>query len=387
MHKSHSRLAQPRLAVVSALVAALVMGAGAAQAKPKADAADTGPAVAVFTDSSAAALGGNKRMAISEVVISFQTSTGQTIATGSLASDIAKRGLGGLLRHDKTTETGFMRLELDPAVAREIANNVYRDLQSQLKAAGFEVVPESQVVAATAYQAILKEAGYTNGSKYWNSQGDVLLMGPDALKPYMPYGIEAGDFFNNGHNLTYIKGWIKQVPFSGGSSTEGGPKFTLDAGVWKLPDLEKDLAKELNANVVKATYVVTLGKLDLAVAHDYSVQGDNYQGTNATTTTTSTSGTATAGLGLQERASRIAIRTAAGKSQKAVKGENFQSAKDGDVVVTLNKPVQTVSNFFTLKNAGELEAVVNVTDAAAFSTAATRMLGAEQGKMLGLLKQ
>ncbi|MFO1390522.1 hypothetical protein [Cellvibrio sp.] len=369
-----------------AVVSALILNSEVALAKSDKKPENSGPAVAVFTSSTAASLSANKRVAIAEVVISFQTSTGQTISTASLGKDVAKYGLGGLLKHDKTSETGFMRLELDPVVAQTVANNVYKKLQEDLIAIGFEVVPEAEVTAAASYQALLKESGFSNPSKYYNSQGDVLLAGPDALKPYMPYAIELGDFYENGKVTTYIPGWVKQVPFNGGSSTEGGPKFSLGVGAWKVPDLETKLAKELNAHVLKANFVLTLGKLDLSVAHDYSVEGDQYQGTNSTTTTETTSGTASAGLGVQEWQSRIAFRTADGKSQKPGKNDKGQSAKDGDVVVTIDKPVAAISNFFSLANGKELEAVVSITDAALFSKVAVNLIATEQKKMLDLVK-
>lgn len=331
---------------------------------------------AVFTDSTAAPLAASRKVAIAELVISFQASAGEIIATGGLVSDIAKHGLGGLLRHEKTTETGYMRLDLDPALAGSIADGVYQRLRADLAAEGYEVVPAEQVTASANYQALQKEAGYANPSRYYDVEGDTLLAAPAGLPPYMPYSIETGNFYENG--TTYIPGWIRKIPFSGGSSTPGGPKFTLAAGAWKVPELESKLAQELGAHVLKAHYVVTLGRIDLSASHDY---GDIRNG-NITTTT---SGTATAALGLHEAQSRIAFRTAGGKSQKAARGGKYDAAKDGDVVVTLDRHVGGLANFYRL-DSHDLETVVSIADAPAFTQAAVEMIGGEQKKMLDLAR-
>ena len=367
--------------VATAMLALLVAGAHSAFAKD-APPAPTGPPVATFTGSDAAALAGTKRVAISQVLVSFQTSTGETVSTAAKTADYAKYGLGALLRHDKTTETGYMRLELDPALAKRIADGVYEKLKADLAGAGFEVVPEAELVASPGYQALLKEAGYANPSRYFNIEGDALLAAPTALAPYMPYAIELGDYFENGQRKTYIPGWIRQVPMAGGSSTEGGPKFTLSSSAWKVPDLEAKLAKDLGAALVKANYVVTLGHVDLGVSHDYT-----WADKDTNTVTTTTSGTADAALGLRGGQSRIAFRVPGGKSQKAAKGDPWQLPKDGDVVLTIDRAVPGLASFFTLENGGKLEMVASIKDGDRFAAAAADMIGAEQGRMLALVKR
>ena len=351
----------------------------------------SGPPVAGFTAGNAAPMAGVKRVAIAQVLVSFQTSVGDTVSTASRTADYAKYGLGALLRHDKTSETGFMRLELDPALARQIAGAVYAGLQADLAAAGFEVVPEADVLGNASYQSLLKEAGYTNPSRYFNMDGDVLLAAPDMLRPYMPYALEQGDFFENGQRKSYISGWIRNIPMSGGSSTDGGPKFTLASSAWKGPDLEAKMAQELNAAVVKANYIVTLGRVDLSVSHDYvwAEKGADALGrdTSTNTVTTTTSGTASAALGLRGGQSRLAFRLAGGKSQKAAKGEPYQLPRDGDVVLTIDRAVPGLAGYFDLQPGGKLEMVATLRDKERFATDSAAMIGTEQKKMLDLVRR
>lgn len=342
--------------------------------------APAGPPVATFTAGSTAPLAATRRVAISQVVVSFQTSTGVTIDTSSRMGDFAKHGLGGLFRHDRSEETAFMRLELDPELATRIADSVYAKLKAEIAAAGYEVVPEAELLASPGYQAMLKEAGYSNASRYFNGNGDTLLVAPATLSPYMPYAIETGNF-NVGSNPHYIPGWVTAF---GSSSTPGGPKNTLSVGVWKLPDLEAKLASELNATVVKANYVLTLGQVDLSVSgHDYTAPTAANDGSFST----DLSGKANAALGLRGGQSRIAFRLASGKSQKAAKGTPWDLPKDGDVVLTVDHDVPGLAGFFALSSGGKLEKVVSINDAAAFEMAATNMIDIEQKRMLDLVRR
>ncbi len=372
-------------AALSALILALICSTAFALGKKSAPpAAPAGPAQAVFTASSAAPLGATKRAAITQVIVTFQTSTGQTVSTASYAKDFVASGgnaFAGLLRRQKTTETAYMRLNLDNQTATAVADAVYQKLQSDLAAAGFEVVPESEVLGNPNYQAIVKEAGYTNPSRYFNVDGDSLLAGPSGLKPYMPYAIETGNYYEN--RKTYIPGWVKMM---GNSSTEGGPKSTLANSVWKLPDMEARLATELNAHLVKANYVVTLGTIELSASHSFD-STTNAMGETVLSVADTVERNATAALGLRESQSRIAFRVPGGKSQKAVKGSPYQAPKDGDVVVTIDHAVAGPENLYKTHPGSErMETVADINDGTAFTDAAADLIGGEQKKMLALIR-
>ncbi|WLT33058.1 hypothetical protein [Geothrix sp. PMB-07] len=340
------------------------------------------PPKAVFTDSTPAPLGTTRRVAISQLVVSFQASVGKTIGTGGLGKDLAKYGLGGLLRHDKTTETGYLQMDLDPELTHRLANTLYSRLQAELAAAGFEVVPEAEVVGQEAYKALLKEAGYANSARFYNGDGDTLLVAPDSLPPYMPYAKELGEYFNSGEPKTYRPGWIKKIPFAGGSSTPGGPKFSLAGSVYGVPDLEVKLAKALKAHVLKAHLVVTIGDLDLKATHDYSNLLYTDKGA-----TTITSGSAVAVLGLKAWQTRLAFRTPEGRGQSAAKQGKVVAAKDGDVVVTLDQPLRGLGDHLSVKSTKELVGEVVIAEPDLFATRALDLLDGAQKKLVDLVKR
>ena len=200
-------------------------------------------ASAAFTDSSAAGLGATRRVAIATVVVSFQAS-------------VAGERLGGSgMFADKSSARAVLALpDMDPALQARIANEAYAQLKAQLTAAGYEVVPEAEVKASATYGEMIRLAGLPNYTRFGNGLGDMTLVSPAGLLPYLPYGLEGGLFEQP---KSYI-GWVSGM--GGKSTTPGGPSVTTIAGIWKLPGLEVKLAKELNANVVKAFYVVNLGE-------------------------------------------------------------------------------------------------------------------------------
>jgi hypothetical protein len=133
---------------------------------------------------------------------------------------------------------------------------------------------------------------------------------------------------------TYI-GWTSKM--GGKSKTPGGPSGTSIMTIWKLPGLEVALAKALNAHVVKATYVVTLG----------TATADRSRGLFARIE--EGKGSAHAELGLLEDQSRIAFRTPNGNAKwQKVAQTKMAPPKDGDVVVRLAAPLAGGSDLFQL---------------------------------------
>jgi hypothetical protein len=183
-------------------------------------------------------------------------------------------------------------------------------------------------------------AGISNFSKFANLDGDTMLVGASGLKPYLPYNAETGKFSASIKGT--IKGWVGG--FGGKSSTEGGPSVISIGEIYGLPGLEVELAKELDANLVKATYVVTLGSAKAAVDRFSSVHVNTY------------TGTAFAQVGLRAGQTRIAFRTptASTKGESAPGGyaanfgNNASPAKDGNVVVSLAEPLLGGTDFFAV---------------------------------------
>ncbi|MFA6203818.1 MAG: hypothetical protein WC710_11600 [Gallionella sp.] len=293
---------------------------------------------AVMTDSSPSRLTATKRVAITNVMVSFQASAGGE-----------KTNTSGLFAAKTDASSTLQMPDMDSKLLAEIADDIYVQLKADLAANGFEVLPESTVLVSPAYKKIIAAAGITNFSKFSNMHGDVMLVGASGLQPYLPYNAETGKFGTPSKSL--IKGWIGG--WGSKSSTEGGPSGISIAEIYALPGLEVDLAKELNANLIKATYVVTLGSAKASVERFTGTHQDIHGNTGFSSTHT---GSAFAQAGLLAGQSRIAFRTpsanAKGESAPGGYTSNFGSnaspAKDGDVVVTFSESLMGGTDFFSV---------------------------------------
>lgn len=356
----------------------------------------TAPPHAAFTDSTAAGLAGNKRVAISSVVIAFQASTGEQKGGGGIKVPI----FGG---PRTSVQTVLAMPQMDAALQDAIATAAYRNLQNQLTKAGYELVPEAQVKSSSNYQAILKQAGYANHSQFANAVGDVMLVGPAALQPYTSAQIELGLFQNPGS--TYMS-WVGG--FGNKSITPGGPSGKLQADAWKVPGLEVAMAKELNAHVVKAYYVVTLGQTSVKRTVDWkTVTGEvvsPYGNYTDTRTVKEVGGTASsfAQVGLLADQTHIAFRSPTGnaKFQRVSMGKPVPP-KDGDVVVRLAEPVyggtgwfelqegewKRAGGFFSAQKRADINGltVVSITQPEGYGRDVVRMMWLANLAMLGLV--
>jgi hypothetical protein len=389
---------------VATVVATMLLAQPAFGKKEPAQAAPAAPLkYADFTDSTADGLSGTKRVAITNVVITFQASAG------------AMKGPHPFFRAFQSKDEVLAVLAM-PSMSQDLqdamAASAYQQLQKSLTEAGFEVVPEAQVKASANYQAILKQAGYTNHSRYANMLGDVTLVAPDSLQPYVAYSGETGQF--TASTKTYL-GWVGG--FGGKSNTAGGPTAFTMGNAWKVPALEVALAKELNAHVVKANYVISLGttsaKRSTSSSYTpyagYDVLGNSY---SLITHTTTGDANAFAQVGLVPDQSRIAFRTPTGNAKwQKVSMMKVVPAKDGDVVVRLNEPLLGSTDFFSLtrqssvkKSGGMLGGLANfgsakqtgdvniydiaqITDEVRYGREVAGMLGAADKLMLDLVKR
>ncbi|MBY0573536.1 MAG: hypothetical protein K2P84_07635 [Undibacterium sp.] len=335
----------------------------------------------VFTDSTAAPLTATKRVAITNVMVSFQASVGGE-----------KTNTSGLFAAKTDSSSALQMPSMDAALMGQITDAIYEQLKEDLKDGGYEVVPESVILANATYQKMIQMSGIPNFSKFSNLHGDIMLVGATGLHPYLPYIAETGKFSTPAKTL--IEGWSK--------STQGGPTVTSTYGTYELPGLEVALAKELNAHVFKANYVVTLGSTNAAVDRFSSSYHNTY------------SGTAFAQVGLLAGQSRLAFRTplASTKGETASRGytANFGNkaapAKDGDVVLTLEESLAGGTDFFELqkpqiKSGGLLSGlmsgfgngadkqftfIVSISDPEAYKTEVISMVKLAQRDMLSLAK-
>lgn len=318
-----------RLVVAAWTASAALFVASGALAK-KEEAAPAAPqAPAAFYGSSAAQLNGTKRVAIASVLIQFQASTKAVDGPGQWFS---------MFQSKSTSETILAWPDFDPQVQAEFADEAYAQLKKDLTAAGYEVVPEAEMKASAHYAAILKEGAMPAQSRYGNAMGDAYLVGPESLPPYLPYNAENGVF---SHPVSYI-GWVSKLGMK--SETPGGPSVFNVTDNWKIPGLETALAKELNAHVLKATYVVTLGKAMAKRKRSFA------PGSSQLITATAS---AYAEPSLMAQQTHLAFRTAngSGKWQKASMTK-LSPPKDGDVSIYLATPLTGSTDFFSLTSDG-----------------------------------
>lgn len=354
----------------SRLSALAVLAIGLALLSPSGATAQGAP-TAAFTDSAAAGLSGTRRVAISSVVVSFQ------------ASVAGERLAGSGMFADKSSARAVLALpDMDPALQARIADEAYQQLKAQLTAAGYEVVPEAEVKASAAYGEMVKLAGLPNYTRFGNSLGDATLVSPEGLVPYLPYGLEGGLFEQP---KSYI-GWVSGM--GGKSITPGGPSTTTIAGIWKLPGLEVKLAKALNANVVKAFYVVNIGE----------AFADRKRALGARIVTTG-EGSASAQLSLVPDQTRIAFRTPTGNPKwQKVAFTKPAPAKDGDVVIRLATPLVSDGEFFSVTGTSRLGGIfapgadfqfnftASLTDAEGYGAAVDGMIASATATMVGLVR-
>ncbi len=357
-------LAAAALAVASAPSAALCQAPSAAPA-----------ATAAFTDSAAAGLSATRRVAITSVIVSFQASAAGTKAQGN-----------GMFADKNSAQTVLALPDMDPALQSAIAAEAYRQLKADLTAAGFEIVPEAEVTANASYQQIVKAAGTPNHTKFGNAIGDAMLVSPPPLAPYLPFSME-GSIFEQ--PKSYI-GWVSGM--GGKSVTPGGPSVTSIGTIWKIPGLEVQMAKELNAHVVKAFYVLTIGQASATRRRD-RIATSNSSGRE------SGQGSAAAEVGLLADQTRIAFRTPNGNAKwQKVPFNKPAPAKDGDVVVRLAQSLDGSSDFFSMTSSSKLGSLFNpgadfqfsftasLDDPAGYKAEVQAMIGAANGAMTALVK-
>ena len=388
-----------RIRAVNCLVS-LGLASAATSASPILAQTTPAPATATFTDSTAAALAGTKRVAITSVIVSFQASTG---------AQAGARFFVPMLTARDTVQTVLALPNMSPDLQDAIAQAAHKALAAELTAAGYEVVPEEQVTASPTYRQILAQGGYANHSRFANAMGDVTLVGAPGLEPYTAYQGETGNFVYP--STTYL-GWISG--FGGKSETANGLSIMKQANAWKVPGLEVALAKELDANVVKAYYVVSLGKAEAKRSTSFSTsqhsglftyRGELYSG-NYTTLDRTVNGTgkAFAQVGLVADQSHIAFRTPAGNAKwQKVAMTKVVPPKDGDVVVRLAEPIEGGTDFFAVREGdiaragglmfsaqkrGDINVgfTARITDEGAYGKEVTGMIDAANKAMVALVK-
>ncbi|MEO3692193.1 hypothetical protein [Roseateles paludis] len=278
-----------------------------------------------FTDSTPAKLGSLKRVAITNVVLEFQTKVFAEEITGRLSKMYLSRGNS----YSDNVLAGFDAKRLE-----EAANRVYEKLKADLTAAGFEVVPEAELKAQPLYEKLRTEMAYPQGYHFGNTDGHSLVVGPTSLPIYLPPVGEQGTF--SVHKK--LKGSAQAPERSWGDNARMSSTSSYVAG-WEV-----DLAKSLNAHLVRAWYLVGFG--GATAATDW----DAINTAHFSTTATSRTG-ASAAMYIREGQTRIAFRTPDGDRAYARESSRISAlrggyrAYDGDVVVRLDETLPGQMDF------------------------------------------
>jgi hypothetical protein len=201
----------------------------------------------------------------------------------------------------------------------------------------------------------------------------------------MPYTMEGSRFQSLTKSyLGWGSGWGKP-------ETPGGYSLMKSATYWKLPGLEVKLAQALNAHVVKAFYVVTLGQT--TVTSSLSSNGNGSRGEGSTAVV--------AQSGLLVDQTRIAFRAPNGNPKWQKVSPNKQlPAKDGDVVVRLAEPMLGNKDLFSVDTTGKsrgiflhgagdfkFTSVAAITDTAAYQQEIETMIATATRSMVELVRQ
>lgn len=310
--------------LLSAGVAGLAasLGAGCALAGDKKD--DAPNSDIFFSNASAAALAGIKRVVIANYVIAFQ---------------IEATAFREATRFNKAETAASNAWDnYDTAVMQEITDAGYASLKADFAAKGIEVLDPSVLAAQPAYQKMQQATGFGSPAVWGNGDGKAILVSSSGLAPFQSYGPETGNFeLYNGN---------------GKGGAPNPPTMMKRLTPYQFPGWEIDLAKALDAVVVKAWQVVDFGKVE-AGANRWG-----FGGGGGTLDRAEHTANATTHVRIREEQSRLAFRLPASSNRSGSKVRQMPSSymappKDGDVVVAVGNPIFLGSDMFTMSDSGE----------------------------------
>jgi hypothetical protein len=280
-----------------------------------------------FTEGNAAQLSGVKRVIIANFVVAFQLD-------GSVRNNNETK-IGAMTLFGRNTKEVAAKLEWqnpDVAVMQGIANTGLDALKAEFKTRGIEVLDESVLASQPAYASILDATGLKNLDDYSivnipEAEYRKSSVGPDvtstakivSAKGFTPYGHSA---FEGGLCCHVRKGYPSSK-------------------VYYVPGFEIDIAKALDAVVVKAWQYVYFTKMDAGVSRE-SFSGGSVVTFNAS---------AKSALRIGEQKTRLSFRlpTSTNKTRNI---PTDWAPKDGDVVVSLSKPVLIGDQYYSVEDAG-----------------------------------
>lgn len=323
-------------AAVLSAIDAIGTSAWAASGRGPGPASGSAASDFLFVDSNAAQLAGIKRVIIINYVIAFQTQG--TTTPPSMGSSITTVGTNSW----DNIDTGMLQ---------EITDNGLAKLKASFRERNIEVLDESVLSNQPDYAKILQATGFDAPVNWANSDGKTILVGATGLRPFISFSPEVG-------NLEWpIVGRTKDA-------VAHPPSVMGRYNPYKMPSWEIDLAKALDAVVVKAWQVVNFAKV-AAGSSSWSAPRNwiTFGGTSMTfhegeVSSTTYSSNASSHLMIRQGASRLSFRLP--DSTKRAGSSVIQNPltylaypKDGDVVVVLGNPYFLGSQFFSIGGGGE----------------------------------
>lgn len=282
-----------------------------------------------FVEGGAAQLSGVKRVVITNFVVAFQvdaavrkddaTRVGQTTIRGGNAKEVAAK---------------MEWQNIDTALLQEIADAGLASLKADFKAKGIEVLDESVLTGQAAYASILAASGLTNYTDY-----SILNITDDAKK--------ASPMETDRNGMAKIVGAKGLTPynhsiFEGGQGCYAYGKSLPSQKVYYVPGFEIDLAKSLDAVVVKAWQFVNFTQLAAGVKQEGFSGGTNVH----------FDASAKSVVRLREGKTRLSFRLPT-STQRARNTPALLEAKDGDVVLALAKPLFIGTEYYRFADTGE----------------------------------
>jgi hypothetical protein len=279
------------------------------------------PAVQI-SNGAVAKLGANKRVALTGCMVEYQTSVK------------AQAGGGAFNRNTSTSANLLVAVPKD--TLQEVTNRSCANLREKLTKAGYTLVPDAEVKANPVFAQIMALSGVEG--VFGTKKGDMgtLLFADAAIPQYLPYIGEGA-----GIAAALVAGdanYEKALP-----DAKPAPDGFAMSRKYDLPKLEVELAKALNAHVLKAWTVVGFGGASAASDRDWGVPADRVR--------VQFKGGADALLSLIEHQTRLAIRLADGNltgyTGMIQRGPKI-APTDGDIVIKLSTAVLGGNSFFSV---------------------------------------
>ena len=302
-----------------------------------------------------AKLGTSKRIALTGCMVEYRTS-------------VSVEDRGSMFNRNTTTSRNHLTA-VPKAVLQAVTNQTCAGLREKLTKAGFSLVSDADIKASPAFAPILAMSGVEGVLGSNSVEGAPIVFADAAIPQYLPYMGEGAGIFSGNSSYEGVN-YTKALP-----DAKPAPGAFEQSRRYGLPELEIQLAKSLNAHVLKAWTVLGFGGASASSERDWgafhtTVNGPTFANPNGSKTTHTATNFKAEGnslLSVMEHQTRLSVRVADGKPM-GYAGMMERGAKiaptDGDVVIKLAAPVLGGNSFFTVSK-GTAPAATGASGAAA----------------------